>query len=485
MFGLFAVASMRISLGMAITCMVNSTAFVRPSEVRISEISSNFTAEYPKCYRPVDASEAKRDGYGGHLLWSPSMQGLLFSASFWGGLMTTVFSGYLADRFGPKMIVMFAVIDMSIMSALGPFLAEQTYWAYFGTRVVLGMGEGFVIPCLNSLAVRWFPPNEKSTLGAIYTTGNQIAASLTSVLVAVLCTSPLGWPAIFYIHGIYGIIWSIIWKVFVSNTPSKNKWISKDEEEFIERKLATKKQSMTFNQNKVPWRKLVFGKVPGAVYGCQFAFNFSITLLQAFLPTYLKDHLLLPIHLNGIYTMIPFVAQFVLKIPLAMLSDFLKQRNLVDSNKAVKIFQGIGSFGIALSILALATIPSCERPYLALPILTAIGLSFSCAIPGFFTSTLSIAPPYTGTMSSIGRAYSTFANIFGSLLVSLIEYMNWPHKWIIIFSLASLLHVLSGVNFVLNGQAKVQSWVYRSSDEKGSIEKDIPDITKWEKGQSA
>ncbi|CAJ0953479.1 unnamed protein product, partial [Mesorhabditis belari] len=283
------------------------------------------------------------------------------------------------------------------MSALGPFLAEQTYWAYFGTRVVLGMGEGFVIPCLNSLAVRWFPPNEKSTLGAIYTTGNQLAASLTSVLVAVLCTSPLGWPAIFYIHGIYGIIWSIIW----------------------------------------------------------------------------KDHLLLPIHLNGIYTMIPFVAQFVLKIPLAMLSDFLKQRNLVDSNKAVKIFQGIGSFGIALSILALATIPSCERPYLALPILTAIGLSFSCAIPGFFTSTLSIAPPYTGTMSSIGRAYSTFANIFGSLLVSLIEYMNWPHKWIIIFSLASLLHVLSGVNFVLNGQAKVQSWVYRSSDEK-----DIPDITK-------
>ncbi|CAJ0953527.1 unnamed protein product, partial [Mesorhabditis belari] len=64
MFGLFAVASMRISLGMAITCMVNSTAFVRPSEVRLSDISSNFTPENPKCYRPVDASEAKRDGYG-------------------------------------------------------------------------------------------------------------------------------------------------------------------------------------------------------------------------------------------------------------------------------------------------------------------------------------------------------------------------------------------------------------------------------------
>lgn len=35
--------------------------------------------------------------------------------------------------------------------------------------------QGFVFPCLGSMAGRWFPPNERSTMAAIYTSGNQVS----------------------------------------------------------------------------------------------------------------------------------------------------------------------------------------------------------------------------------------------------------------------------------------------------------------------
>lgn len=34
------------------------------------------------------------------------MQAILFSATFYGGLITIAISGYMADRFGPKMILL-------------------------------------------------------------------------------------------------------------------------------------------------------------------------------------------------------------------------------------------------------------------------------------------------------------------------------------------------------------------------------------------
>ncbi|CAJ0563000.1 unnamed protein product, partial [Mesorhabditis spiculigera] len=389
--------SMRLNLSMGVTCMVNSTAFEKPSPPQNNSIRQDTR----QCLYAYDESTPTESGYGGTLLWSPSMQGLLFSATFYGSLVTIAISGYFADRFGPKAILFVAALDYTLMTLLGPVLAGNSYWAYFGSRLIIGVGEGFVFPCINCMVAKWFPQSEKSTVGAIYTSGTQIAA---------------------------------------------------------EENLSSKAQADIFKENSIPWRELFFGKACLANYTSQFAFNFAASLMQAFLPTYFKEVLHIPIHMNGIFTMVPFASQITSKLILGMVSDYMKRNKILDPDVSGKIFQGVSAFGSGMALFALGYIPSCESPFIALPILLAYGIFFSFAICGFFTSLISIAPPYSGTMTSISMTYATVANVSGPMLLSFIEFMGWPHKWMIIFTCASSMCMLSGVHYIYAGEAKVQEW---------------------------
>ena len=53
------------------------------------------------------------------------------------------------------------------------------------------------------MGARWFPPSERSTFAAIYTSGNQIAAVFALLISSYLCGTTFlgGWPSIFYLFG--------------------------------------------------------------------------------------------------------------------------------------------------------------------------------------------------------------------------------------------------------------------------------------------
>ncbi len=44
-----------------------------------------------------------------------------------------------------------------------------------------------------------------------------------------------GWPSIFYVLGTTGVIWSILWFIFSSNSPRENRFIKQNEIEYIEK----------------------------------------------------------------------------------------------------------------------------------------------------------------------------------------------------------------------------------------------------------
>ncbi|GMR30777.1 hypothetical protein PMAYCL1PPCAC_00972, partial [Pristionchus mayeri] len=443
MLGLYVVVSMRLNLSMAVVCMVNSTAF--PSTAR-SDLASHPHAEesQPQCARR--AEEMASNGYNGTLLWSPQMQSILFSATFYGSLATITVSGAIADKFGPKAILGGAASVYIIVTLATPFLSQYSYLAYFVSRLVMGLAEGFVFPCLGSMAGRWFPPNERSTMAAIYTSGNQLAASLSSVISAGLCSSPLGWPAIFYLFGALGLVWLVGWCIVATNVPDENAFISVRETLYLREAIQRKKKV-----SAVPWRAMLTSKPIYACLSAQFAFNFSATIMQGFLPTYFRDELLLPLGQNGLYTTIPFISQLVTKNTISIIADKLKQKKILKPTDCAKIFQTISSFGAAISMMCLAILPSCERPWLAAIFLTLYGAFFSCGIPGFFTSLLSIAPQYSGTMTSVGMTAGSIANVLGPLWLSLVMLMKTRYTWPIVFFTCGILNVIAGIIFYFFG----------------------------------
>ncbi|CAJ0562996.1 unnamed protein product, partial [Mesorhabditis spiculigera] len=422
---------------MGITCMVNSTAYA-PEELKNFYKNESIDHSHDVCKPIVDESVAKEDGYVGYLMWSPSMQSALFGAIFYGGLVTMAFSGYLADRYGPKMLLVAAVIDCVVFTMIGPTLAERSYPAFFASRAMMGIGIGCVQPCINSMASKWFPSYEKSTAGALYTTGNQLASSFTSFFVAELCASSLGWPSFFYFFGGVGLLWSVFWIIFVTNSPQDNRWTGEQEKEFLEREVLSRKQKDMLVRQGLPIRHLLFNRTMQAIYFCQFAFSLCAVIMQSFLPTYFKDHLFLPIHLNGLYNIAPFFTQIV--------------------SKKYCCYPGCGSIGVSVILFLLAWLPSCENPAVALYLLSAYGMFFAGAIPGFFTSLMTVAPQYSGTISSISTGYATVASLAGPNIIALIDYLDLPNKWLIVFGLCATIQFCAGCFFICFGQAKIQPW---------------------------
>lgn len=144
MIGLFCGTSMRVNLSMAVVCMVNTTAFEKPHAYTLSNLSilpTSQTDSRRHCKAPVDAEAMIAEGYSGELLWTPEQVSLLLSATFYGGLLTCWWSGYLADRLGPKMVLLAAVANYSVMTLLTPVLANMNFYALMAARFIMGLGE--------------------------------------------------------------------------------------------------------------------------------------------------------------------------------------------------------------------------------------------------------------------------------------------------------------------------------------------------------
>src|SRR4051794_20972397 len=79
--------------------------------------------------------------FQGSLTWSSSEQGILFSAIYWGGVISGLPAGWLANRYSPKFIVLgcFALLMAGCM--LSPLAAVESGVApMFVIRFVMGVG---------------------------------------------------------------------------------------------------------------------------------------------------------------------------------------------------------------------------------------------------------------------------------------------------------------------------------------------------------
>ncbi|KAF8355953.1 hypothetical protein PRIPAC_97576 [Pristionchus pacificus] len=394
----------------------------------------------------------------GHLSWTPSQQSFLLSSSFYGSFITIFVSGAVIDQFSPSKILSVGLIVSAVLTVVAPFLADISYEVLVGSRMIIGMAESFIVPAINMLATRWFPTSEKTTLAALYTSGLQFAAGGASLLAAQICRSTTlqGWPAIFYIFGAVTLIFVVIWFIFVNDRPSVSRWTSETEKKYLEKHIVANKKKPSLRTS--PWKALATSIPVHSILLCSFAFGFSTSTMQAYLPTYLREQLALPVDKIGLYTLAPFVAQIIAKTMCGPLTDYVARKGITSLTTATKVAQSLGSFGASGALMAFAYFPTCEQPGSALPILIIYGAVYAGGVCGFFTSLLTIAPKYTGTLSALSQLFSMLACIVSSTLVTTLTTMETPYKWPIVFGTASVLQAGAGAHYLFCGSTEQQYW---------------------------
>uniref|UniRef100_A0A914LHN8 Major facilitator superfamily (MFS) profile domain-containing protein n=1 Tax=Meloidogyne incognita TaxID=6306 RepID=A0A914LHN8_MELIC len=415
--------------------------------------------------REIKTNIHRNLGYQGSIEWSASEQARLFAALFYGGFITIWFSGYLADRFGPKFLIGMAVLDMSVCSLLSPVLVDLNYYAFFVARFLMGLGDGFIFPTVASANARWSPPAERSLMFAICTLGNQIAAVVALLVGSRLCAIQFldGWRLIFLSFGAIGMTSFTLWTIFAANSPDESSWIGLKEKQMITASLTaggSRKSisSRRLNTGKVPWSKMarslpLYAGIIGQV-NCQFC----TMVLQSYLPTYLKEYLKLSLNDNGIYSMLPFLSMIFSKIFFSIVADQLRKRNKLTDTQSVKLFQAIANIGAATSAFCMAKFVTCSNPQLAIVFLITWGMCFGTNASGFFTQLLLIAPRYSGLISSISTGFTYAVNGISPSIISAIIKHGAPSEWRTIWYILFGSNLFCAAFFILFASGKQQKW---------------------------
>ena len=205
---------------------------------------------------------------------NPAQMGLVLSAFFWSYAVMQLPSGWLIDRFGPKIVYAFAVAWWSIFT-MATSLA-QGLASLVGCRVLLGVGEAAAYPSNAKVTALWFPKGERAFASSLFDSGSRVGAALSWPVVGALIAW-LGWKTSFVVTGGVGFVWIVGWAWWYRNPTA------------LEVAVITPEAEPEGPRNAVRWLDLFrYRTIWGMMIGF-FCLNFVIYFFITWFPSYLVN----------------------------------------------------------------------------------------------------------------------------------------------------------------------------------------------------
>lgn len=139
---------------------------------------------------------------------NPAMLGLVFSAFGWTYACMQIPSGWLLDRWGPRLIYTVALVGWSLSTAAVAFAKGLAM--LIGMRMAVGFFESPAFPANGRIVTAWFPAKERGLAIGAYTGSEFIGLALLTPLISWLMVT-FGWRSVFVITGTIGVIIGLLW----------------------------------------------------------------------------------------------------------------------------------------------------------------------------------------------------------------------------------------------------------------------------------
>ncbi len=363
--------------------------------------------------------------------WDPAMMGTVLSAFFVGYFLTQVPGGWLSDRWGSKGVLGGAVTWWSLVTMLTPF--ARTVPSMLVVRVSLGLGEGLSPPAIYSTVARWVPAGERSRAMAFISTGMYVGL-IVAFPVAVWMMQRLGWPWVFYLFGLLGLLWYGVWHLVVTNKPEDHPHVSSAELSAI-----LQGEQSTLVAQKVPWRLFFREKAFWALLCAHFCTNWTWYVFLTWLPVYLVQVRGFSLGEMGIYAAFPYIAMMVVGNGAAWIADGMI-RHGISITVVRKLFQSLAFLGAALFLFLLTQVASSWMTVLCI----TLGLGcLSCFSSGMGTNHLDIGPKYAGVLLGLTNTVATIPGILAPAITGFMVQLSG--NWNAVFYLAAALLLVGTV----------------------------------------
>ena len=108
----------------------------------------------------------------------------------------------------------------SLGTLVAPPAAQYSLMALCVTRMVVGLGEGVAPSAATSLLAKMMPPNERSR-AVSYVWGGLDVGSVVGLLLCGPLIKAFGWPSVFYLFAVLGLIWCAAWPLLKAEKASE------------------------------------------------------------------------------------------------------------------------------------------------------------------------------------------------------------------------------------------------------------------------
>jgi MFS transporter, ACS family, solute carrier family 17 (sodium-dependent inorganic phosphate cotransporter), other len=339
-----------------------------------------------------------------HFGWTQTEKGLVLSAFFVGYFACMFIAGVIATCYGGKQVAGGAVLIWSFFTLLTPLAASLSLGVLIAARVGMGMGEAGLFPATYELFGRWIPLTERARAASRFVSGIPLG-TVIGLTASGWLVGRYGWPAPFYLFGLAGIFWMVIWFSLVQNDPRADARIGAAERN----PHPSIRPADNAAREPVPWRRLLLSRPVLAIVIAQFAGAWTHYVLLSWLPSYFRDVQGLSIANAGLFSAGPWLAMAVAMNIGGLLSDRMI-RGGMSVTAARKIMQ---CGGLVLSGLFLLAMRGAHTPALALILMIAAMFALGFTWCGFATGILDVAPRHGGLLVGFSNTFGQIPGIIG------------------------------------------------------------------------
>ncbi|XP_048215834.1 vesicular glutamate transporter 2 isoform X4 [Perognathus longimembris pacificus] len=385
----------RCNLGVAIVDMVNNSTIHRGGKVIKEKAKFN---------------------------WDPETVGMIHGSFFWGYIITQIPGGYIASRLAANRVFGAAILLTSTLNMLIPSAAKVHYGCVIFVRILQGLVEGVTYPACHGIWSKWAPPLERSRLATTSFCGSYAGAVIAMPLAGIL-VQYTGWSSVFYVYGIFGMVWYMFWLLVSYESPAKHPTITDEERRYIEESIGESANLL------------------GAM---------EVGMLSA------VPHLVMTI-------IVPIGGQ---------IADYLRSKQILSTTTVRKIMN-CGGFGMEATLLLVVGYSHTRGVAISFLVL-AVGFS-GFAISGFNVNHLDIAPRYASILMGISNGVGTLSGMVCPIIVGAMTKNKSREEWQYVFLIAALVHYGGVIFYAIFASGEKQPWAdpEETSEEKcGFIHED-------------
>ncbi|SFE98836.1 Sugar phosphate permease [Alteribacillus iranensis] len=312
--------------------------------------------------------------------------------------LSNFFWGFFIDKYGARLTAIIGVLIWSVTMIMGGL--STTYGMFMLTRIVLGIGEGMMIPVCGKFIANWFHKNEIGRAQSSWVSGNYAGPALGAIFISAIIAS-FTWHATFFLLAAANLLIIIPMIIFLMrNNPEEHPGMSKEEVDYIKTTdISEDKEQKNFTQDFRYWI-VWFGMVMAS-----FLF-FGISI---WLPTYLSQAKSFNVEMMTAITSLSWLFALAFVLGCGYLADKTKRPSLI----ATILFI---SCAVMLSIATTSGVAIVSG--------LALGIAMGTMGGVFHLSNLFIVKYSTKETAGRAAGLMGFTNIFGGFATYVMGWMR-------------------------------------------------------------